>query len=68
MHPQIIFAKFQTHANVIPRRYPDVETREPETNEHGEYVVRWGVIPMQFPFIIYGMELYINDSIYRQTL
>ena len=38
MHPKIIFAKFQTHANVIPsttlliiliwRRYPDVETRE----------------------------------------
>ena len=38
MHPNIIFAKFQTHANVIPsttlliiliwRRYPDVEMRE----------------------------------------
>ena len=38
MHPKIIFAKFQTHANIIPsttlliiliwRRYPDVETRE----------------------------------------
>ena len=60
---KIIFAKFQTHANVIPsttlliminmKRYPDVET-----NEHGEGVMRWGVIPMQFPFINYGMELY----------
>ena len=35
------------------KRYPDVET-----NEHGEGVMRWGVIPMQFPFINYGMELY----------
>ena len=26
--------------------------------------MRWGVIPVQFPFIkSYGMELYINDSI-----
>ena len=30
--------------------------------------MRWGVIPMQFPFITYGMELYINDSIRKQTL
>ena len=28
----------------------------------------WGVIPMQFPFITYGMELYINDSIPTNTL
>ena len=27
-------------------------------NEHGEDVMRWGVIPVQFPFITYGMELY----------
>ena len=26
-------------------------------NEHGEDVMRWGVIPMQLPFINYGMEL-----------
>ena len=29
--------------------------------------MRWGVIPMQFPFITYGMELYINDSIPTDT-
>ena len=36
-------------------------------NEHGEDVMRWGVIPVQFPFITYGMELYINDSIPTNT-
>ena len=45
----------------------DVWKRGNETNEHGEDVVRWGVIPMQFPFITYGMELYINDSIPTNT-
>ena len=30
-------------------------------------VMRWGVIPVQFPFIPYGMELYINDSIPTNT-
>ena len=29
--------------------------------------MRWGVIPMQFLFITYGMELYINDSIPTYT-
>ena len=29
--------------------------------------MRWGVIPVQFPFIPYGMELYINDSIPTNT-
>ena len=32
--------------------------------------MRWGVIPVQFPFITYGMELqnvYINDSIPTNT-
>ena len=29
--------------------------------------MRWGVIPMQFPCITYGMELYINDSIPTNT-
>ena len=29
--------------------------------------MRWGVIPMQFPFITYGMELYIDDSIPTNT-
>ena len=47
-------------------RYPDVEMRN-ETNEHGENVMRWGVIPVQFPFITDGMELYINDSIPTNT-
>ena len=37
-------------------------------NEHGEDVMRWGVIlTVQFPFITYGMELYINDSIPTNT-
>ena len=29
--------------------------------------MRWGVIPMQFPFITYGIELYINNSIPTNT-
>ena len=29
--------------------------------------MRWGVILVQFPFITYGMELYINDSIPTST-
>ena len=29
--------------------------------------MRCGVIPMQFPFITYGMELYSNDSIPTNT-
>ena len=29
--------------------------------------MRWGVIPMQFPFITYGMELYKNNSIPTNT-
>ena len=29
--------------------------------------MRWGVILVQFPFINYGMELYINDSIPTNT-
>ena len=33
-------------------------------NEHGEDVMRWGVIPVQFPFITYGTYGAIyNDSI-----
>ena len=32
-------------------------------NDHGEDVMRWGVIQMQFPFITYGMELHNIDSI-----
>ena len=36
-------------------------------NEHGEYVMRWGVIPVQFRVIPYGMELYKRQP-YRQTL
>ena len=55
-----------TYNILIWRRYPDVE-RGNETNEHGEYMMRWGVIPVQFPFIPYGMELYINDSIPTNT-
>ena len=30
--------------------------------------MRWGAIPVQFPFITYGMELYINDSIPTNTI
>ena len=60
MHPNIIFAKFQIHANVIPRR-------RNERKEQAEDVMRCGVIPMQFHFITYGMELYTNDSIPRNT-
>ena len=31
-------------------------------------VMRWGVIPaVEFPFITYGMELYINDNIPTNT-
>ena len=54
MHPNIIFAKFQIHANVIPRRRNEGKER----NKHREDVMRCGVIPMQFHFITYGMELY----------
>ena len=46
--------------------YPDVVKRGNETNKHGEDVMR-GVIPVQFPYITYGMELYINDSIPTNT-
>ena len=53
MHPNIIFAKFQIHANVIPRR-----RNGKERNKHREHVMRCGVIPMQFHLITYGMELY----------
>ena len=59
-----------TYNILIWRRYPDVAKRGNETNEHGEDVMRWGVIPVQFPFITYGiyMELYyINDSIPTNT-
>ena len=38
----------------VPRR----REQGNETNEHGEDVMRWRVIPMQFYVIIYGMELY----------
>ena len=60
MHPNIIFAKFQIHANVITRRRNEGIK---ERNKHREDVMRCGVIPMQFHFITYGMELYTNDSI-----
>ena len=60
MHPKIIFAKFQIHANVIPRRRSEGKKG---TTEHREDVMRCGAIPMQFHFITYGMELYTNDSI-----
>ena len=40
----------------MPTLYPDVETRE--RKEQAEDVMRCGVIPMQFHFITYGMELY----------
>ena len=48
----------------VPRRRNEGTKR---TSMHGEDVIRWGVIPMQFPFITYGMELYINDSIPTNT-
>ena len=78
MHPKIIFAKFQTHSNVIPSTYITYNINMKEvprrrnvgtkrTSMHGEDVMRWGVIPIQFPFITYGMELYINDSIPTNT-
>ena len=59
MHPNIIFAKFQIHGKVIPRRRNE--------GKKGTSIERmWcGVvssIPMQFHFITYGMELYTNDS------
>ena len=61
MHPNIIFAKFQIHANVIPRRRN--EGKKETSIEIREDVMRCGVIPMQFHFITYRMELYTNDSI-----
>ena len=39
----------------VPRRS---QTRERNDRANGEDVMRWGVIPMQFHFITYGMELY----------
>ena len=76
MHPKIIFAKFQTHANVIPsttlliiliwRRYPDVETRERnERAWRGRGAVGCHSSAVSFYYLWYGA---INDSIYRQAL
>ena len=66
MHPKIIFAKFQTHANVIPStityninmRYPDVQTRERnERAWRGCDAVRGGVSfrnAVSFYYLWYG--------------
>ena len=51
-------------SNTCQRLYPDVETRE-RKDKHREDVMRCGVIPMQFHFITYGMELYIQTTVYR---
>ena len=58
-----------TYNVLIWRRYTQTYRNEGTklTNEHGEDVMRWGVIPVQFPYITYGMELYINDSIPTNT-
>ena len=60
MHPNIIFAKFQ----YMPTLYPDVETRERKKQAYREDVMRWGVIPMQFDFIIIVWS-YIQMTVYR---
>ena len=61
MHPNIIFNKFQIHANVIPRRRNEGIK---ERNKHREDVMRCGVIPMQFHFItLWSGAIYTNGSI-----
>ena len=48
----------------VPRRRNEGKKR---TSMESIIVMRWGVIPVQFHFIPYGMELYINDSIPTNT-
>ena len=81
MHPKIIFAKFQTHANVIPsiltynilnmedwRRYPDVETREQnERAWRGCDAMGCHSNAVYFYYLWYGAIIYINDSIPANT-
>ena len=57
--PQYNLGKISNTCRLPRRRNEGIKER----NKHREDVMRCGVIPMQFHFLTYGMELYTNDSI-----